>query len=92
MDFALKNKKLSFSMNFPSRGFGEIQKAANGGSQCPNWWEFRLKFLTLVPHLHEDAKWQELLAILEPYDSNFPAQFESYGTGGRRPPQLKPSA
>ena len=34
----LKNKKLSFSMNFPSRGFGEIQPAVLKSQKCLKWW------------------------------------------------------
>ena len=61
----LKNKKLSFCLNLPCWGAGEIQ-FANAKTQIDNSGEgFETKFLTLASMLCEDAKWQRLIKELE---------------------------
>ena len=52
-------------MNFPSRGFGEIQPAVLKSQKRPAWWEYRSRFLTLASELCEDTKWQRLIKELD---------------------------
>ena len=73
----LKNKNLSFALNCPCWGAGEIQLAVSKSQIDSSGESFETRFLTLASTLCEDAKWQELIKELKLPDSNFPAQFES---------------
>ena len=73
----LKNKNLTFALNFPCWGAGKIQFATSKSSIDSSGEGFEDRFLTLAAELHEDAKWQKLIKELESADSNSPAQFES---------------
>ena len=65
----LKNKNLTFALNFPCWGAGEIQ-LADLKSQIDSYGEgFEDRFLTLASQLQDDSEWQKLVKELEPNQS-----------------------
>ena len=61
----LKNKKLSFSMNFPSWRVGIIPNTSTNVHFCPNWWWTAHNLQTLAERVEDDAEFQHLAQALE---------------------------
>ena len=66
----LKNKNLTFVLNFPCWGAGEIQLAVSKSKIATSGEGFEGRFLTLASELCEDAKWQDLVNKLESANSS----------------------
>ncbi len=53
----LKNKKLTFSLNFPCWGAGKIQLDDSEKQKTNNWCYLEDEFLTKASQLQDDSKW-----------------------------------
>ena len=67
----MKKQKLTFSLNFPCWGAGEIQLYDSKDQRFTDWCRFESDFLTLASRLYSDFKWQILVKNLELADSSF---------------------
>ncbi len=71
----LKNKNLSFALNFPCWGAGKIQLAASKIQIDSSGEGFEDRFLTLAAELCEDIKWKKLIKELELANPTSSSQF-----------------